>query len=650
MARTSGSKKMVEKLAKRLADRDVLSQMRGEIDYRHAGGEGSTAYRRDENIEIHLRIPRALGVVSASVTVYDEKMLVSVLGCEIILADTAGETDDYLFTLSPKSLDKGLYFFNIALDSFFGMVYIIKQDGVIAFSDCPTGNVLPQLTVYASEQSDSTIFGGVIYHVFVDRFNRGNRSVIRRDTDVLIDGEWCEIPEYPEYPGASLKNNTFYGGTLWGVIDKLDHIAELGVSAIYLSPIFSSPSNHKYDTSDYMTVDAGFGGEEALCALIREAKEREIAIILDGVFNHTGSDSIYFNKRGSYLTLGAYQSLDSPYYSWYSFDHFPDKYECWWGIDILPRINTANPSCRDYFLADGGVIDHYRRLGIYGWRLDVADELADTFIEGLRAVMSKSGEQVIYGEVWEDASNKIAYGNRRKYYLGDQLDGVMNYPLRTGLIDYLLYGSVSTLRYALCEVMMNAPDATMHLQMNILGSHDTERILTVLGEPTPYSSNSELRKARLSPAQRTRAVSRLIALSTVLYTLPGIPTVYYGDEAGLEGYADPFNRMPYPWGREESRLLSHYKRLGSIRKGEPVFRRGGFKLIALTDKLLVFTRRQDRLVYITVLNNSEKPIVLNFDGECTSLLRHFVSCDFALPAMTAEIFKTSDVTKVSVTV
>ncbi len=641
---------MMKSIMGHLADANSIRRLRGSLEYRHATDCNCGAYRSDETVELSIFLPRTLGTRSVEFDLYSEDLGAVVYSGEALWREMSAGYDEYKIAINKKTIGVGLYFFAITLDTFFGIVYIIKHDGEIAFSYEMPNIGLPQLTVYKSEEREHAIVGGVIYHVFVDRFSRASVNMSRRSSDKLIGGEWKVIPEYPAYRGAPIKNNTFYGGSLYGVIDKLDHIASLGTTAIYLSPIFSSPSNHKYDTADYMTVDPGFGGEAALCSLIREAGYRNIKIILDGVFNHTGADSIYFNREGSYPSPGAYQSTESPYYPWYSFREYPDKYECWWGIDILPRINTSIRDCKRYFLGDNGVIDHYRKLGIYGWRLDVADELSDEFIEGVAHVMSKNGDYVLYGEVWEDASNKLAYGRRRRYYLGDQLDGVMNYPLRTGLLDYVIKKRTDTLRYALYEVIPNAPEQVMHMQMNLLGSHDTERILTLLGDPLQSDDNSQLVSTRLTPRERTKAIRRLKALSTVLYTLPGIPTVYYGDEAGLEGYADPFNRMPYPWGRESRELLSHYKHLGALRRENPVFGQGSFRIIALTDKFMVFIRRLGALIYITVFNNSDIPIVVNFDGICISLISGLESRDFALPAMSADVFKSTDVKTVSLTV
>ena len=473
----------------------------------------------------------------------------------------------------------------------------------------------------------------------VTRYPHGSQEI--PDGAKIVHGEWKVMPEYPEYPGANLYNNKFYGGTLWGIIEKLDYIKSLGTTAIYLSPVFRAASNHKYDTADYMTVDPIFGGEPALKALIAAAKEKGIEIILDGVFNHTGSDSIYFNRYGRYAELGAYQSKKSKYYDWYDFQEYPGKYTSWWGIDTLPRINPDKTECRDYFVGEGGVIDKYEKMGVYGFRLDVADELSDEFIGKIKERLSgKRKDRILYGEVWEDASNKCSYGSRRRYYLGDELDGVMNYPIRKGIIDYLTGNGKESLAYALTDVTNNAPEQVLHNQMNLLGTHDTERILTLLGGISAEGkSNHTLARLRMDNGHRSYAVKKLMSAYTILATIPGIPTIFYGDEAGLEGYRDPFNRMPYPWGNEDKRLLSHYINIGKIRRENPIYADADFKLIHLDEKLLVFSRFDSEEAYITVVNNSDEDMSLCFDDEATELIVGEVASNHILSANSARIYK-----------
>ena len=484
------------------------------------------------------------------------------------------------------------------------------------------------------------IGGGVIYHIFVDRFKRGGSSEIP-DGAKVIPGTWKAIPEYPQYPGAPLYNNCFYGGTLWGIIEKLDYIKSLGTNVIYLSPIFRAYSNHKYDTADYMTVDPIFGGEEAFVALIKACKEKDIEIILDGVFNHTGSDSVYFNRYGRYPSVGAYQSRKSAYFEWYDFQTYPSKYTSWWGIDTLPRINPDVPSCSDFFVGENGVINKYAAMGIYGFRLDVADELSDNFISKIKLCLSRNlNDNILYGEVWEDASNKTSYGTRRKYYQGSELDGVMNYPVRTGIIEFILGWGCSKLAYALGDVTNNAPRTILHNQMNLLGTHDTERILTILGgEDVSGKTNAQLSVKHLRAENREKAIYRLINAYTILSTIPGVPTIFYGDEAGLEGYRDPFNRMPFPWGKEETRLVEHYRLMGKIRHENEVYKAGDFSLDYIDDSLLVFRRYNDNEAFITVVNNADYDREVEFDSPVKELICNKENSKFLIKAYASSIFK-----------
>lgn len=580
----------------------------GTIQFVHNRKKSATsAFEKQERGGAVLALPRILGTVSAELVCIKDGEAAPTFSVFGKWQSSDSTLEEYSFTF-PK-LDIGLYFFNIKIGSVFGELYAYPESDAVRFS---SSCVAPAFQMSVSDfkyNFPDGLLGGVIYHIFVDRFNRGGDVSVREGARLVQD--WGDvIPEYPDYPGAPLKNNTFYGGTLWGIIDKLDYIASLGTKAIYLSPVFKSVSNHKYDTADYMSVDEMFGGDGALRELVSKASYYGIGIILDGVFNHTGADSIYFNKYGSFSSLGAYQSKESPYYRWFDFESYPDKYTAWWGIEILPRINPDIPSCRDYFVGTDGVIDKYSKMGVFGFRLDVVDELSDSFVKDIKSTLNSNNKgSILYGEVWEDASNKIAYGKRKSYYLGDELDGVMNYPLRTGIIDYIRNKNTDKLRYALSDVINNAPKRIANMQMNLLGTHDTERILTVLGgESSRGKSNSYLSTKRMTKKERELAKLRLMSAYTVLSTLPGIPTIFYGDEAGLEGYHDPFNRMPYPWGREDFDLIDHYKKLGTVRSQNEVYKEGCFKLIYLSDSLLIFMRYDDSSCYFTIYNNSNESI------------------------------------------
>ncbi len=617
-----------------------LDELRGQILYKTEGGFTSNAalLAREESL-ISIQIPRILGCKEVVLRGYNETNNTHFEFCSEWL-ELRGCDDVFLFTLS---LDVGLHFIDFSIDTAFGTVYGARLcSNVIKFSYLESHAPF-QLTVSEFKHEPPTAFyGGIIYHVFVDRFARSSKVIEKRGT--LIADYSKGIPEYPEYPGAHLKNNTFWGGSLYGIIDKLDYIKALGVNAIYLSPIFESPSNHKYDTADYMKVDEAFGGDDALATLIQESHARGIAIILDGVFNHTGADSVYFNRYGSYDSLGAYQSKDSPYYSWYDFKKHPDKYTCWWDIEILPRINTRKSDCADFFIGKNGVIEKYTRMGVDGFRLDVADELSDDFISRIKSCLSNGREcSILYGEVWEDASNKIAYSERKRYYLGSELDGVMNYPVRRGIIDFLVSKRTDTLEYALSDIIYNAPKRIRDAQMNLLGTHDTERILTVLGGDSAEGlPNAELAKKRMTEEQRELAFQRLKLAYTILATVPGIPTVFYGDEAGLEGYGDPFNRMPYPWGRENKEILDFYKKIGIIRRENSVYRDGEFRLLELTADLLAFSRSSEGVTLITVINNGDEPVSLTLSSEADALISNERAKDFSISPYAPQILRITE--------
>ena len=369
-------------------------------------------------------------------------------------------------------------------------------------------------------------------------------------------------------------------------------------------------------------LDGIVGGDEALDLLISEAKKRGIGIILDGVFNHTGDDSVYFNRYGNYPDTGAYQSEKSPYYNWYTFRHFPDDYECWWNIKILPRVRCDEPSYREFICGDGGVLEKWMRKGVRGFRLDVADELSDGFIASIRKKIKKeTSDGVLYGEVWENASNKVAYSTRREYFRGKELDSVMNYPLRKAVIEYLRNGKAAQFKTLLYDVYGTYPPFASRLLMNFLGTHDTERIITALAAP-PWDgkSNDELAVLKMNENERARG-EKLVKLALALvFTVPGVPCVFYGDEVGVEGYHDPFNRRTFPWGHENCSLADFLRTLSVIRAENSVFKDGDFRICEATAEYLILERKNADGGILTVVNRSDKTLTLAFESPVLNLL------------------------------
>ncbi|MBE6618720.1 MAG: glycoside hydrolase family 13 protein [Ruminococcaceae bacterium] len=596
------------------------------------------AFPENDILTISLSVPRTLGAVDPTLEIYaddtGEKTFLP-----LSWSTLSGSSEYYRAELVLSDLcgneHSGLFFWSIVTDSVYGR---------IRFS-CDSSSYLPNitpencdhdsfvLTVYEKDfKTPDWIKGGVMYHIFVDRFAKGGSVSVR--SDAIMNEDWENyMPQYAQFPGGEVANNMFFGGTLDGVTLKLDYLASLGVSCIYLSPIFEAYSNHKYDTGDYEKVDEMFGGNEALENLISAAKKRGIRIILDGVFNHTGDDSKYFNRRVRYKDLGAYNSPDSPYFKWFDFENYPDKYRCWWDIKILPAVNSKNPEYNAYINGKDGIVQKYLKKGTSGWRLDVADELYEPFLQDLRAAAKNADpDAIVIGEVWEDASIKIAYTSRRKYFRGKELDSVMNYPLRTGIIDFIRTGDSKNLFSASAGLYARYPKEVSDALMNFLGTHDTERILTVLGVGVPSLSMEEKAHFKMSEGERKRARSLLKLAYTILSFMPGIPCIFYGDEAGIEGLGDPFNRVTYPWGREDNELVNFYRELGILRRSQSVLANGYLKVFEDTPYgVFAFERFSKDGRISVVVNRSDKPYEVKTKKE--NLVAHLFGIDEKSPSL-----------------
>lgn len=483
------------------------------------------------------------------------------------------------------------------------------------YDKCP---VPFQITVYEYRAVPEWYKNAVVYQIFPDRFCRGSDWRSRREDflkahlsgkkggpDICVQEDWNATPCYLKNECGEITSWQFYGGTIKGILEKLDYISSLGVTCIYLNPIFRSASNHKYDTADYMTIDEGFGDLESFKLLASEAEKRNISIILDGVFNHTGADSIYFNKYGNFSSCGACQSTSSPYYDWYTFKNYPYDYECWWGVKDLPNVNEMTPSYLDFICNDrDSVIRYWLRCGARGWRLDVADELPDKFIEKIRSAMTEEKQDsLLLGEVWEDASNKESYGELRRYFLGKELDSTMNYPFRTASVDFIK-GKISS--QDLCDRLMslyeNYPHENFYSALNLIGSHDRARIMTLLGDAPEGLSDVEKRTYRLSDDKRYLAKRRLLILSILQFTSPGVPCIYYGDEVGMEGFEDPYNRAAFPWGSEDMELKAHFMQLSWLRKAYPCLVSGSFEPFAVGQHIYGCRRKSDDCEVLILIN------------------------------------------------
>ncbi len=463
-----------------------------------------------------------------------------------------------------------------------------------------------QLTVFdPGFYTPDWIKGGIIYQIFPDRFHFSGEKKKNIPADRVIREDWGGLPEFRPDKDGIIRNNDFFCGDFKGIESKLPYIASLGVNCIYLNPICEAHSNHRYDTADYKKPDALLGTLEDFTSLCKSAENFGIKIIIDGVFSHTGADSIYFNKYNRYETAGAYSSPDSPYRSWYKFRKDGKTYESWWGIDTLPETREEDKSFSDFITAEDGVIDFWLKAGAAGIRLDVADELPDCFLDKVRLAVKRNGEdKYLLGEVWEDATNKISHGGRRRFLQGKQLDSVMNYPFRQAVIDFLLTSNAERFMHSVFSITQNYPPEALHTMMNHLGTHDTERILSLLsGVNCEGKSRETQSETVISEDSIKRGIKLLKSALVMNYTLPGVPSIYYGDEAGMTGCKDPFNRGCYPWGSENGEILDFTKKLAELRKSYDVLKDGNFYPISATLGCVAYLRYKEGTKRILVIIN-----------------------------------------------
>lgn len=497
-------------------------------------------------------------------------------------------------TIVPAEVGLYFYWFSVSIKgqtTFYGNSH--DALGGLAVSYQQENRMRPfQITVHDyTKTAPSWYKNAIFYQIFPDRFFNGNEDgeILNPKPGSFLYADWYDKPIYVKNERGEIVRWEFSGGNLAGIRKKIDYLKTLGVTGVYLNPVFEARSNHRYDTGDYHKIDPMLGTNEEFSTLMEELKDQNIGVILDGVFNHTGADSKYFNALGTYDMLGAAQSPSSPYYSWYMFKDYPHSYESWWGVTDLPNVNENQESFQDFiFNEKDGVVPYWLQQGALGWRLDVADELPDFFIKGIRAAMEKQDnakDLVLIGEVWEDASNKIAYSARREYLLGDELHGVMNYPFKDAIIKYLTHQIRAEDIYRIVmSLKENYPKEAFYSNLNSLGTHDTRRIRTEL------NSNELLRLG-----------------IHMLMTLPGVPCIYYGDEAGVTGERDPYNRATYPWGREDQEVMTIYKEAIALRQSNEIFTQGDFFPFFRGD-LFGFLRTINNQVHLLAFNPTDQLI------------------------------------------
>lgn len=571
------------------------------------------AVKAGETVRFALRVPQHYGCKTP-------KLMLQPDGAEAAahtLLPTGSEEGADLFMLELTAPAAGLYFYWFDLWTEYRKLYRGAHGEAVETTE--EGQKY-QLTVYdPAFATPAEVHGGVMYQIFPDRFYEGDAEKPLSYNERIYRHDKTKEPYYwPSDQEGGYLTQDYYGGDLLGIEKKLPYLQGLGVNWIYLNPIFEAHSNHRYNTADYLRVDPYLGTNEDFARLCKKAKARGIRILLDGVFSHTGDDSLYFNKEGRYPSYGAWQGEDSFFRPWYHF-HPDGSYASWWGFDTLPECNKNNPDFRAFICGDGGVVETWLELGASGFRLDVADELPDDFIADIRRAVKRHGDdKLLIGEVWEDATNKEAYHVRRRYFLGEELDGVMNYPFREAILAFLRdpNAPAPAFREEVMSICENYPAPALHACTIHLSTHDTVRAITALaGEPVEGNDRHWQSGRRLPPEQYALGIRRMQLATVLQFTLPGVPCVYYGDEIGMEGYKDPFNRAFFNWDSGEDRLVPIIEELSALRHGCDAFRDGPLTFLRAAGGVLVYTRTGKTGCAEVAVNVSTTPAEVQLLGE-----------------------------------
>lgn len=525
------------------------------------------------------------------------------------------------FTCNIELEHVGLYYYgiNIIINGISKWLKFDYETQMVSVSDERTQDWT--MTIYDKDFSVPTwAKGKVMYHIFVDRFYKSEKYNPTQ-IDYRITKKWGEMPSWNTEKNSRYNNIDFFMGNLKGIEEKIPYIKSLGVKIIYLSPIFESQSNHRYDVGNYERVDSYLGTNEDLKKLCTKAHKNGMKIILDGVFNHTGNDSLYFNEYENYDTIGAYQGIKSKYYDWYKHNE-NGEFEYWWGFKNLPVCNPNNKDWQNYIYGKNGIIDELFNLGIDGIRLDVADELTDNFIENIRiAVKRNKKDGFIIGEVWENAITKEKDGKQRKYLLGKGMDTVMNYPFTNAILKYVRFGDYQYFKNTLNDILAKYPKDVINSLMNSLSTHDiTRAITTLVGKgiekendliwDTKYDRKWQTENEKLTEEEYIEGIEKLKIATIIQYFLPGNSCIYYGDEIGMYGYRDPFNRKCFDWKCEGNDLNKFFVKIGKIKNKYDFLSEAQLEIICLNEEIISFKR---------FLGKNSITIVVNRNNENTSI-------------------------------
>lgn len=564
---------------------------------------------KNEILTLRIKLPKTLNPTDVQFIIYE--YCASWNHFSFPLSYEKSDENNIYFMANISGIEVNIYNYFFSFMSYGKRKYLkMCEDSWEAFISDQSINRDWQLTVYEPMKIHPNMQNGIMYQIFPDRFyNSGKNTNLPSDR---IYRNWGELPYYTD----DKIGKDFFGGDLNGVYEKIDYLAKLNVSVLYFNPIFESQSNHHYDTGSYEKVDPVLGNIDDLKKLIEKAHSHGMIVILDLVLNHTGSDSIYFNKYNRYPNKGAYNGKDSNFYNWYYF-HYDnrDHYESWWGFDTLPKVNQHNSDFIEYFFGIGGIIDKLYALGIDGFRLDVADELENSTLEKIYEASARNRSSIsITGEVWDNASNKCNYGHRMNYFLGHELTSVMNYPVKNALLSYVRYGNnwAYNLKRTLLSIFVeDYPKEIAHSLMNFLSSHDTVRAITKLAgdEVDNHDKNWQEAHDELSHDKYLLGQKRLMLSYLLMYFFPGIPSIFYGDEIGLAGQKDPFCRKCFTWDHIDEELLHFMRCLGNARTSISNFlASASFDVCEIDDSKCIYCRYSKDKILFVFANRSDSDI------------------------------------------
>ena len=507
-----------------------------------------------------------------------------------------------LYKISKKFDKFGHYWYNFKLIFNDYCLFISKTYDTRSYVSGEKGEDFLQLVTSEKYELDGALEGGLIYQILVDRF--ASKGKIKSREPLILRDDWGGgITKNTHDP--LIINREVFGGNFKGVESKLGYLKDLGVTCIYFNPISMANSSHKYDTANYMTVDPMFGTDEDFESLVKEAKNLGIKVIIDGVYNHTGSDSVYFNKYQRFDSVGAYNSPESKYYPWYDFINYPDEYTTWWGIDTLPKIRYDATGFHDLIAGKGGVIEKFLNMGVFGVRLDVVDELNDNFTKMIAEKVKSFGKnRIVIGEVWEDAATKIAYSMRKQYFTQNELSSVMNYPIKETILSFIRNQNAFDLECTIRMLKNNYPKPVQDNLMNFLSTHDTNRIFSEL--------------LMISGGDRERAIRLLKIATAIMFTIIGVPSIFYGDEYGMENN-DGSSRGCYDWNNNQNEVSDWFRKLSNLRK-EPVFKHGDINILFCNDGKLVYERFDKTGHIIVAANTKDEPLKILTKGNFVSYL------------------------------